>query len=78
TKFKDYQFGLKLISQNTGQLEFTIDSPVVTDSDKTLSDWVVASYRNTLNKESASAAAETAPSVEAPAPGPEQKAQTNQ
>ncbi|MFN7141314.1 MAG: AAA family ATPase, partial [Limisphaerales bacterium] len=25
TKFKDYQFGLKLIAQNTGQQEFTID-----------------------------------------------------
>lgn len=46
TKFKDYQFGLKLISQNTGQQEFTIDVPAVQEPDKTLSDWVVASYRN--------------------------------
>jgi hypothetical protein len=44
-KFKDYQFGLKLITQNTGQQEFTIDSPQVEEPDKTLSEWVVASYR---------------------------------
>ena len=55
TKFKDYQFGLKLISQNTGQAEFTIDSAVVSDPDKTLSDWVVASYRDTISKESTTA-----------------------
>jgi ATP-dependent protease Clp ATPase subunit len=52
TKFKDYQFGLKLISQNTGQTEFIIDAAVVTDPNKTLSEWVVASYRDTINKES--------------------------
>ena len=52
TKFKDYQFGLKLIAQNTGQQEFTIDPAVVSEPDKTLSDWVVASYRNSLKKES--------------------------
>jgi ATP-dependent Clp protease ATP-binding subunit ClpX len=46
TKFKDFQFGLKLISQNTGQKEFTIDADVVATPDKVLSDWVVASYRN--------------------------------
>jgi endopeptidase Clp ATP-binding regulatory subunit ClpX len=43
-KFKDYQFGLKLIAQNTGQREFTIDADAVEAPDKTLSDWVVASY----------------------------------
>lgn len=45
-KFKDYQFGLKLIAQNTGQQEFLIDLDGVEASDKTLSDWVVASYRH--------------------------------
>ena len=45
TKFKDYQFGLKLISQNTGQQEFTIGPEAVEAPDKFLSDWVVASYR---------------------------------
>ena len=45
TRFKDYQFGLKLIAQNTGQQEFVIDRPSVNAPDQTLSDWVVASYR---------------------------------
>ena len=44
-KFKDYQFGLKLISQNTGQQEFVIGRDAVDAPDKVLSDWVVASYR---------------------------------
>ena len=44
-KFKDYQFGLKLIAQNTGQQEFAIDADAVEAPDKVLSDWVVASYR---------------------------------
>lgn len=46
-RFKDFQFGLKLIAQNTGQSEFTIDDAAVDQPDKTLSDWVVASYRST-------------------------------
>ena len=45
TKFADYQFGLKLIAQNTGQAEFTVDPLVVPDPNKVLSEWVVASYR---------------------------------
>lgn len=45
-KFKDYQFGLKLIAQNTRQQEFTLDVEAVETPDKVLSDWVVASYRN--------------------------------
>jgi ATP-dependent Clp protease ATP-binding subunit ClpX len=44
-KFKDFQFGLKLISQNTGQKEFTIDPAVIDNPDKVLSEWVIASYR---------------------------------
>ncbi|MCL4785333.1 MAG: AAA family ATPase [Verrucomicrobia bacterium] len=44
-RFKDYQFGLKLIAQNSGQTEFVMDEDAVRSADKTLSDWVVASYR---------------------------------
>jgi ATP-dependent Clp protease ATP-binding subunit ClpX len=44
-RFKDYQFGLKLIAQNTGRDEFEIDVPAVEAPDKVLSEWVVASYR---------------------------------
>ncbi len=44
--FKDFQFGLRLIQQNTGQEEFTIDVDAVEAPDKVLSEWVVASYRN--------------------------------
>lgn len=44
-KFKDYQFGLKLIAQNSGQQEFTLDVEAVTRPDKVISEWVVASYR---------------------------------
>ena len=43
--FKDYQFGLKLIAQNSGQQEFTLDRDAVENPDKVLSAWVVASYR---------------------------------
>lgn len=45
-RFKDYQFGLKLIAQNTGQKEFKVDVSAVEAPDKVLSEWVVASYRN--------------------------------
>ena len=44
-RFKDYQFGLKLVAQNTGRGEFSIDVEGVEAPDKVLSDWVVASYR---------------------------------
>jgi ATP-dependent Clp protease ATP-binding subunit ClpX len=44
-RFKDFQFGLKLISQNSGQQEFVIDLDAVQSPDKVLSDWVVNSYR---------------------------------
>jgi hypothetical protein len=44
-RFKDYQFGLKLVAQNTGRDEFEIDVTAVETPDKVLSDWVVASYR---------------------------------
>ena len=45
TRFKDFQFGLKLIAQNTGQQEFTLDRAAAETPDKMLSDWVLASYR---------------------------------
>jgi len=44
-RFKDFQFGLKLILQNTGQKEFIIDADAVDAPDRILSDWVVKSYR---------------------------------
>jgi len=46
-RFKDFQFGLKLISQSSGQQEFVIDKDAVENPDKVLSDLVVASYRKT-------------------------------
>jgi len=45
SKFKDFQFGLKLIAQNTGQKEFLIDTDAVQEPEKILSEWVVRSYR---------------------------------
>ena len=44
-RFKDFQFGLKLIAQNSEQREFVLDRTAVEAPDKALSDWVVASYR---------------------------------
>jgi len=44
-RFKDFQFGLKLIAQNTKQTEFVVDWKAVEAPDKVLSEWVVASYR---------------------------------
>ncbi len=49
-RFKDFQFGLKLIAQNSGQQEFVIDTDAVQAPDKVLSDWVVASYRGSQAK----------------------------
>jgi endopeptidase Clp ATP-binding regulatory subunit ClpX len=43
--FKDYQFGLNLVKNNTGQTEFVISKAALDDPDKFLSDWVVSSYR---------------------------------
>jgi fructose-specific component phosphotransferase system IIB-like protein len=48
-RFKDFQFGLKLISKNTGQEVFIIDVDAVESPDKTLSEWVVKSYRPAPN-----------------------------
>ncbi len=53
TKFKDYQFGLKLIQGNSGQDVFQINKEAVEDADKFLSDLVVQSY-DAVKKEKAS------------------------
>jgi ATP-dependent Clp protease ATP-binding subunit ClpX len=46
-RFKDFQFGLKLITQNSGPQEFVINRDAVEAPDKVLSEMVVASYRGT-------------------------------
>jgi endopeptidase Clp ATP-binding regulatory subunit ClpX len=51
-RFKDFQFGLKLIAQNSGQSEFVLNADAVQAPDKVLSEWVVASYRGELPKPS--------------------------
>ncbi len=43
-RFRDYQFGLKLIQKNTGQDEFELGKEAVEDADKFLSESVVQSY----------------------------------
>jgi endopeptidase Clp ATP-binding regulatory subunit ClpX len=58
-RFKDYQFGLKLVAQNTGRSEFDIDVDAVEAPDKVLSEWVVASYRKKEEGGSQAAARET-------------------
>ncbi len=42
--FRDYQFGLKLIQQNTGRNTFSIDASAIDSPEKYLSNLVVASY----------------------------------
>jgi ATP-dependent Clp protease ATP-binding subunit ClpX len=55
TKFKDYQFGLKLIQGNNGRDSFEIGQEAIDDADKFLSEMVVRSYdrTNDLNKKDA-------------------------
>src|SRR5437667_12555407 len=45
--FKDYQFGLSLISKNTGQTKFALDASAIYAPDKFLSDLVVQPYYRT-------------------------------
>ena len=45
-RFRDFQFGLKLISQNKGCKSFTIPVEMVTSSEQLLSQWVQDSYKN--------------------------------
>lgn len=44
-RFRDVQFGLKLIQKNTGRTRFELGADAVADPDKYLSDLVVQSYR---------------------------------
>lgn len=44
-RFRDVQFGLKLIQKNTGRTRFDLGADAVADPDKYLSDLVVQSYR---------------------------------
>ena len=44
--FHDYQFGLKLVRDNTGESEFELPMTAVTQPERWLSDLVVASYRS--------------------------------
>jgi len=41
--FKDFEFGLKLISKNSGQTTFVIDRSVIDSPDQAISGWVVDS-----------------------------------
>ena len=43
--FKDFEFGLKLVSKNSGQTSFAIDRSVVEAPDQAMSRWVVNSYQ---------------------------------
>lgn len=43
-KFRDYEFGLKLINRNTGQTKFEINRDVVENSVEVISRWVRESY----------------------------------
>ncbi|MBT8045030.1 MAG: AAA family ATPase [Verrucomicrobiae bacterium] len=51
-RFKDYQFGLKLIEKNTGQGEFELGREAVEDADKFLSECVVQSYSDAADAKS--------------------------
>lgn len=42
--FKDFEFGLKLITENTGQREFELDADAVTNPEQWLSNAVRSSY----------------------------------
>lgn len=44
-RFKDFQHGLQIISRNTGKTLFPINEAVVRNPDASLSDWVVASFK---------------------------------
>ena len=75
-KFKDYQFGLKLIAENSGQREFLLDVEAVRAPDKALSEWVVASYRTGARAEGTGPATSGTPGTVASGasgggPGPE-------
>ena len=53
-RFRDVQFGLRLIQKNTGRTTFEIGPEAVKDPDKYLSDLVVKSYRSSDSEEESS------------------------
>ena len=50
-KFKDFEHGLKIISQRTGKNSFVLDKKAIDDPDKELSRWVVESFSSSEEKE---------------------------
>ena len=50
-KFKDFEHGLKIISQRTGKHSFVLDKKAVDDPDKELSRWVVESFSSSSEEE---------------------------
>jgi ATP-dependent Clp protease ATP-binding subunit ClpX len=60
-RFRDYQFGLKLIQRNTGQEAFTLPGEAITDPDGYLSGLVVASYAGRSARDDGSVKAEDRP-----------------
>ena len=50
-KFKDFEHGLKIISQRTGKYSFVLDKKAIDDPDKELSRWVVESFSSTSEDE---------------------------
>jgi ATP-dependent Clp protease ATP-binding subunit ClpX len=50
-KFKDFEHGLKIISQRTGKHSFVLDKKAIDDPDKELSRWVVESFSSTSEEE---------------------------
>ena len=43
-RFRDFEYALKLISRNTGKLEFPVSKAAVDSPDQTLSQWIMDSY----------------------------------
>lgn len=65
-RFKDLQFGLKLIQKNTGQGEFELNEEAVEDADKFLSDRVVQSYTDAAEAKQAAKSQENESSSSEP------------
>ncbi|MFT5905919.1 MAG: ATP-dependent Clp protease ATP-binding subunit ClpX [Cryomorphaceae bacterium] len=63
SKFKDYQFGLKLIQGNNGRESFEIGKEAIHDADKFLSDMVVHSYDVAKKDEDGGESAADSPST---------------
>ncbi|MCC5835787.1 MAG: AAA family ATPase [Opitutales bacterium] len=65
-RFKDFEHGLKIISRNTGQEQFTIDAEMARDPDGQLSKWVVESFRNRQLEADETTNADDSPASETP------------